>query len=341
MSSYLPERCGIAKYAWQLAEHLRRQGHVVNVLAPPGSMSDFCEPLKGKLGPLKVLKYAFFYDKVLLNFHESFFYQSGVLNRAFTHLSFALLFLLARNLEVICHEYPKLEGRGLLGWLDRKVLKLIWSLAPRVVFHTERELSGFSKLFGVPRERLGLRRHGESFMRFAAAGKLEARRKLSLSPSDFILLCIGFIQPHKGFDRVVKAFKKVKSSRVKLYIVGSIRLFTREYIEYLRELRRLASECSGVHLVYRYISDEEFDLWIASSDVVVLPYREIWSSGVLERAKLYGKPVIASDVGGVADQLSSSDYLFKSDEELEELLQELAELADEALSRREDRDSTV
>ncbi|RLG50509.1 MAG: hypothetical protein DRN99_09670 [Thermoproteota archaeon] len=62
---------------------------------------------------------------------------------------------------------------------------------------------------------------------------------------------------------------------------------------------------------------------------------------MLERAKLYGKPVIASDVGGVADQLSSSDYLFKSDEELEELLQELAELADEALSRREDRDSTV
>ena len=38
------------------------------------------------------------------------------------------------------------------------------------------------------------------------------------------------------------------------------------------------------------------------ADTLVLPYREIWSSGVMERAKLFNRVVIAADVGGLGDQ---------------------------------------
>ncbi len=326
VSTYLPERCGIARYAWQLVEHLRSQGHVVNVLAPPGSLSDFCEDLRGA-GVLRILKYAPFYDKVIVNFHESFFYRGGVLGRLITHISLSLLFLAARNIEVICHEYLRAAG-GILGWADRLLLKAMWRLAPKVVFHTRRELEEFRRRYGDVNSEV--RRHGEAFRKMAEVSKAEARRRLGLSEEDFILLCIGFIQPHKGFDRALRAFRSVGSSRVKLYVVGSIRLLGGWTLRYLRELRELADSCERAYLVYRYLSDEEFDLWIIASDVVVLPYREIWSSGVLERAKLYGRPVIASDVGGLREQLSDVDYCFKSDEELEEALRVLSELVDEA-----------
>ena len=38
---------------------------------------------------------------------------------------------------------------------------------------------------------------------------------------------------------------------------------------------------------------------------VVLPYRHIWSSSVAERAALLGRPVIATHVGGLADQVGA------------------------------------
>ena len=37
----------------------------------------------------------------------------------------------------------------------------------------------------------------------------------------------------------------------------------------------------------------------------MLPYRHIWSSSVAERAALLGRPVIATNVGGLADQVGA------------------------------------
>jgi hypothetical protein len=71
-----------------------------------------------------------------------------------------------------------------------------------------------------------------------------------------------------------------------------------------------------VELRIEYVSDERFDTWLVAADVVVLPYRYIWSSGVLERARLYDRPVIASDVGGLRDQGYSQVVWVSSDEEL-------------------------
>jgi hypothetical protein len=61
----------------------------------------------------------------------------------------------------------------------------------------------------------------------------------------------------------------------------------------------------GAQLHNQYVSDEQFDRWLVASDVVVLPYRNIWSSGVLERALLYDRKVIATAVGGLSHQAAA------------------------------------
>jgi hypothetical protein len=72
----------------------------------------------------------------------------------------------------------------------------------------------------------------------------------------------------------------------------------------------------GAHLHLGYVSDARFDEWIVASDVVVCPYRLIWSSGVLERARLYERPVIATRVGGLADQAGPGTVIVENDREL-------------------------
>jgi len=118
-----------------------------------------------------------------------------------------------------------------------------------------------------------------------------------------VFLCIGFVQPHKGFDRAVRAFDGLAAHGARIDIVGSTRLEDPRTADHVEELRRLERTTEGCHLHLGFVSDEAFDRWIVAADTIVLPYRHIWSSSVAERAALYGRPVIATRVGGLAHQL--------------------------------------
>jgi glycosyltransferase involved in cell wall biosynthesis len=89
---------------------------------------------------------------------------------------------------------------------------------------------------------------------------------------------------------------------------------------YVEGLRELAAATPNVELHERYVSDEEFDLWIRAADAVVVPYRAASSSGVVARAHLLGTRLIASAVGGIAGQLADGDIPFADDDELVEVI---------------------
>jgi glycosyltransferase involved in cell wall biosynthesis len=145
---------------------------------------------------------------------------------------------------------------------------------------------------------------------------VEARNRLGIPADAFSFLAIGFIQPHKGFDRAVRAFAQVGVPGCRLDIVGSVRVEEPAYLDHLDELERLAAATPGVTVHAGFVTDEAFDAWLVAADVVVLPYRHIWSSGVLERAALYERPVIASRVGGLAAQARGDTVLVDDDAQL-------------------------
>jgi glycosyltransferase involved in cell wall biosynthesis len=49
----------------------------------------------------------------------------------------------------------------------------------------------------------------------------------------------------------------------------------------------------------RFIADDEIELYFAAADVLVLPYTDIFQSGILFLGYGFGIPVIASDVGSL------------------------------------------
>jgi hypothetical protein len=72
-------------------------------------------------------------------------------------------------------------------------------------------------------------------------------------------------------------------------------------------------------MIERYVSDEEFDLWMSAADRIVLPYRRAWSSGALARAQQLGTPTFVANVGGLAEQAGGEDVVFDSEEALTKL----------------------
>jgi glycosyltransferase involved in cell wall biosynthesis len=113
---------------------------------------------------------------------------------------------------------------------------------------------------------------------------------------------------------------------MELFIVGSLRVEWKEFEDYLGYLMSLSQEKDNIHVISKYLSDEEFDCWINACDVIVIPYREIWSSSVLARGKLYNKPIIAADIGGLRNQLEDCDILFQNDDDLMIIFEEFSSL---------------
>ncbi len=318
VSTYPPTHCGIGAYGEQNVAQLRAQGHIVDVASPDEEGNvDFACDLRGGSKLLRLFKLLPYYDRVVIQYHWAFFY-SNPFDRGLrwetlkTTLCFVLLFLRSRRVEVIAHEIPYIPGKQ--GWM----YKWKWKLAPRVFFHTQAELDRFEQHYRMrlPKSRVELRTHHDVFQKFSAHTRATARRKLGIDANKLTFLCIGFIQRHKGFHRAVEAFLRSGAPDAELFVVGSMRVADAENQRYLAELQEVVAGRSNVHLKEAFVSNEDFDTWIAAADWVVIPYSEIWSSGVLARAKLLERPAIVSAVGGLPDQASDRDLLFNSDEEL-------------------------
>jgi glycosyltransferase involved in cell wall biosynthesis len=108
-----------------------------------------------------------------------------------------------------------------------------------------------------------------------------------------VILCFGLVRPYKGIDVLLEAFSGV--SGAELWVVGMPRMD-------LAPLRRLAERCaSKVRFVDRFVTDPEIPAFFRRADLVALPYRRIEQSGVLYTALAFGRPIVASSIGGFTE----------------------------------------
>jgi glycosyltransferase involved in cell wall biosynthesis len=324
VSTYPPTKCGIGIYASQSVEALTKQGYKVTTASPDKQGDvDYRLDLKSGFNSLALRKIAKKYDQIIIQYHHDFYCDfskkrlNGVL---MPNLALAWLFLSSRNIEVVCHEFYSPPAQSLRNKIVFLSEWLKWQAAPKLVFHTRKEFDNFKSMFKKNPKRLELKEHHQDFQVYRSLSRDDARDKLGLPKDQKIFLCIGFVQPNKGFDRAVKVFNKIDPPGAKLYVVGSTRVDNEEYLYYQSHLHRLIEDHQNIHLVDKFVTDEEFDTWTCAADYVICPYREIWSSGVVGRAKLFGKKVIATAVGGLIDQLSPDDLLFETDFELAEII---------------------
>ncbi|MGH7104020.1 MAG: glycosyltransferase, partial [Acetobacteraceae bacterium] len=110
----------------------------------------------------------------------------------------------------------------------------------------------------------------------------------------FRLLFFGRLRRYKGLDLLTEAVERLPAGRFTLRIVGSGPASP--------ELARLAT-LEGVRVENRWVPEDEIGGLLAWADAVVLPYREASQSGVAAAALAAGRPVVATRVGGLAQQL--------------------------------------
>ena len=130
-----------------------------------------------------------------------------------------------------------------------------------------------------------------------AMEKHEARRLLGLA-EERIVLFFGYVRRYKGLQVLLSALQEVrKSLPVHLLVVGE---FYVDQAEYQKQIEDLGLQ-SSVTVVADYVPNDRVAAYFSAADVVILPYLSATQSGITQIAYNFDKPVIASDVGGLAE----------------------------------------
>ena len=129
-----------------------------------------------------------------------------------------------------------------------------------------------------------------------------ARAKLGLDGE--VAVFFGYVRRYKGLDTLLDAWPAVRARRpATLVVAGEFYEDAAPYRE--RVARANAGTAPGgtpaVRLIDRYLPDDEVEALFKAADVVVLPYRSATQSGVTHVAYALGRPVITTDVGGLAE----------------------------------------
>ncbi|MCD6116180.1 glycosyltransferase [bacterium] len=132
----------------------------------------------------------------------------------------------------------------------------------------------------------------------------EARQSLGIPSDKIVFLFFGFVRYYKGLDLLIDALSLIDNESAHLLIAGEF-WGKRDFYNTLIKDKGLNKQ---ITIVDRYVSEDEFELFFSAADVVVLPYRDATQSGVPQLAFTMGRPVIVTDVGGLAENVISETH---------------------------------
>jgi glycosyltransferase involved in cell wall biosynthesis len=200
---------------------------------------------------------------------------------------------------VICHNVLPHEPRPGFRFLTRSVLRhadVLVTHAP----HQRAELEGLNVEQARILEAFHPRFEAADLAPEATDDAIAAERARHGNP-DLLLLAFGAVRRYKGIDLALDALALVDPGLdVKLVVAGRF-WSCREELSVRAERLGLARK---VEFRDAYISNEEAALLFGAAHAAVLPYRSASQSGVTQLSFAYGRPVIATRVGGLPASVS-------------------------------------
>ena len=123
---------------------------------------------------------------------------------------------------------------------------------------------------------------------------------LGLNPAEKHLLFFGFIRKYKGLDILLRALADKRLNDVKLIVAGEFYDDPQEYHDLIIDL----GIQDQVILKSDFIPSEEVKHYFCAADMVVQTYRTATQSGVTQIAYHFERPMLVTDVGGLAEIIS-------------------------------------
>ena len=238
-------------------------------------------------------------------------------NNKFEYLDRTLLMLyykvFGKKIALTAHNVNQAKRDLQDSRLNRLTLKIQYSLADHFFVHTKKMKDELIQDFGVTERAVTVIRHPvNSAFQDTNLTSADAKRQLGIKNNEKAILFLGRIKPYKGIEHLLTAFQQLvkRDATYRLIIAGEPHKGSEEYLD---EIRRIATRDFGegeIFLKFQFIPDEMMELYLKAADVLALPHKDIFQSGVLFLAYSFGLPVVATDVGSFREEIIEGETGF-------------------------------
>lgn len=238
----------------------------------------------------------------ILNTIKFWFNKKKVLCKNFSGISFDMIFnpqhhmwstmvcKCFKNVLIVSISHDPIAHEG-ESKIETFVTAHLMKISDYIIVLTKKFIPIIKEKYKKPDQNILYMPHGVSDM----YKRVNIKKNIYENDNNWHFLFFGRIEEYKGVDILVDAFLKLEKecNNIDLYIVGK-GVIKNENL----------SESKNIHIINEYIDDKDVGNFFDNERViVVLPYISASQSGVIAVALLYGNVIIASDVGGLKEQL--------------------------------------
>jgi D-inositol-3-phosphate glycosyltransferase len=199
--------------------------------------------------------------------------------------------------------------------LNRLSLRVQYRLCDHIFVHTEKMKAELRSDFGISHGKVSVIPFGiNNTVANTMLSTTEAKRQLGINAGDKTLLFFGNIAPYKGLEYLIVSFSDLlrKDRSYRLIIAGRPK-GSPEYQESIEHAMNGTLVRDRIIKRIEYVPDDETELYFKAADVLVLPYTNIFQSGVLFLGYSFGLPALGSDVGSLGEEITEgkTGFVFK------------------------------
>jgi glycosyltransferase involved in cell wall biosynthesis len=308
VSTYPPDRDGIASYTARLENALRRENVAIKVAA---NGRDWKKNSPAYI--FSIIRKAVTSRALIVHIQLSYStfgneYYTGL----FPLLSLTLK-LLGKRVVVTFHDIVQksnvnddlLKNRTSTRFLKFKkwalsnFTRIVCSTADKVIVHSEAAQNVLNRDYAISKKIIQVIPHGIDQVTCLADEDWIENEPLT-NKDRHIVSYFGLVKQGKGLEDLLMAWKKVRSVNAQLLIIGGKHpTINDNYYENLTSLVKDLGLDSSIRFC-GYVPDEILPTYLGQSEAFVLPYNEwgdvIASSGALSIVAPYLKPIVATDV---------------------------------------------
>jgi D-inositol-3-phosphate glycosyltransferase len=215
--------------------------------------------------------------------------------------------LRGKQIALTAHNVNQARRDAKDSWLNRATLKIQYQLCDHIFVHTQKMKDELCQDFGVAEKVVTVIRHPVNHaFPDTELTPAAAKRRLGLRDDEKAILFFGRIRPYKGIEYLLDAFRLLSAdeqANYRLIVAGEPKKGSEEYLDEIKRTVQRDFKQGQVILRIQFIPDEEMEMYLKGADVLVLPYKEIFQSGVLFLAYSFGLPVVATDVGSFREEI--------------------------------------
>jgi glycosyltransferase involved in cell wall biosynthesis len=236
-------------------------------------------------------------------FHILWNYKFPILDRTLMLIYYKAL---GKKIVFTAHNVNAATRDGNESKLNSLSLKAQYRLVDHIFVHTDKMKLSLMGEFGVKENAVTVIPFGiNNSVPDTALTPRQAKERLGINDYEKTFLFFGRIRQYKGLDYLVEALKQIalQDGSYRLIIAGEPK---KDSMQYWYDIQRVIKENKIEEQIIQrigFIADGETEIYFKAADVLVLPYTDVFQSGVLFLAYSFGLPVIATDVGSLRDDI--------------------------------------